>query len=139
MEKFNKLVFIDDDEATNFYHQIILEKCNLSQDDIFFQRPEEALNYFEKLKISNEALPDVIFLDINMPKIDGWMFLKKFEDFDFEHTPIVLMLTTSLNPSDKSRAENNPLIKGLIDKPLTKKHLEDLLMDLNKSVDLSED
>ncbi len=132
MKKFRQIIFIDDDAATNFYHQIIVEQSNMCEEFIFFNRPLEALDHFKNIEANADLnLPDVIFLDINMPLLNGWGFLEKFAELNFNKPPFVLMLTTSLNPRDQERAESSPLIKGIIDKPLKEDNLKLLLDQLN--------
>jgi CheY-like chemotaxis protein len=70
----------------------------------------------------------MILLDINMPLIDGFQFLDEFAELDIKiKTDIdVFMLTTSINPSDKERAEGNALITKFLIKPLTLDQLKEL-------------
>lgn len=131
MEKIKLLVFIDDDYATNFYHKVIVRDSGLVENYLFFATAKEALSYFkEQEKTGNLEKPDAIFLDINMPEINGWEFLDLYAESTHDKAPIYIMLTTSLNPNDKERAELNPLVRGLKNKPLTETHLEELQKDL---------
>lgn len=124
-EKFKFLMFIDDDEATNFYHRFIVDESDICEKHIFYEKAEDALDYFSN-SISEENIPDVIFLDINMPKIDGWMFLDRYASIPMQKSPIIIMLTTSLSPSDKEKADKNPLVKAFLNKPLSEEHLVDI-------------
>ena len=131
MEKIKLLLFIDDDFATNFYHNIIVRDSGLVEKYLFFSSANEALAYFkEQATLGNPEKPDAIFLDINMPEINGWEFLDLYAQSDNDKSPIYIMLTTSLNPEDQQRAELNPLVRGLKNKPLTATHLEELQKDL---------
>lgn len=127
--KFNFLMFIDDDVATNYYHEIIVNDSNVCNDYIFFSKAFDALEYFENLFDENK-MPDIIFLDINMPRIDGWMFLDKFFEIPFDKYPKIVMLTTSLSNIEKERANNHPKIFKLLNKSLTEEHLDNLRLEL---------
>ncbi|MEM6321763.1 MAG: response regulator [Bacteroidota bacterium] len=131
MKKINSLVFIDDDYATNFYHKVIVRDSKLVENFTFFSEPEQALEYFKGLKgQENASFPDAIFLDINMPRIDGWTFLEEYAQIDIKKSPIIIMLSTSMNPSDQEKADNNPMVKGFKNKPLSEEHLVELQAEL---------
>ncbi len=131
MEKINLLIFIDDDYATNFYHKVIVRDSGLVDKFLFFSTAKEALTYFAEQKLAgNWEKPDAIFLDINMPEINGWEFLDLYAETDIDKAPIYIMLTTSLNPDDMEKAELNPLVRGLKNKPLTETHLREIQTDL---------
>ena len=131
MEKIKLLLFIDDDFATNFYHKIIVRDSGLVEKYLFFSSATGALSYFEEqFALGNPEKPDAIFLDINMPGINGWEFLDIYAKSDHDKAPIYIMLTTSLNPEDQERAELNPLVSGLKNKPLTEAHIEEVQKEL---------
>lgn len=134
MEKIKFLVFIDDDYATNFYHKIIVRESNLVENYTFFSEPEKALAYFKEMAEKDvPVIPDAIFLDINMPKINGWEFLEQYAKINIVKSPVVIMLTTSMSDEDQNKAVLNPLVSGFKSKPLTEKHLRELQEEL-KSV-----
>jgi len=90
-----------------------------------------ALTFFKELTTEEQPeIPDAIFLDVNMPKIDGWGFLNKYGEIPIEKSPIIIMLTTSMNPEDQLKADANPLVKGFKNKPLTEEHLKELQKEL---------
>lgn len=133
MQKIKFLVFVDDDYATNFYHKIIVRDSGLVEKWTFFSEPEKALAFFQDLtEAENPEIPDAIFLDINMPKINGWEFLEQYGKIAVLKSPIIIMLTTSMNPEDQAKAENNPLVKGFKSKPLTEEHLKALKEELEE-------
>jgi len=135
MEKIKLLVFVDDDYATNFYHKVIVRDSGLVEDFLFFSEPEKALEYFEELTTNPDAqIPDAIFLDINMPRIDGWEFLEEYAKIEVLKSPIIIMLSTSMNPEDEQKAVLNPLVKGFKNKPLTELHLKELQEELKEMV-----
>jgi CheY-like chemotaxis protein len=125
---------IDDDEPTNFFTRIILEEWGGCKHIYTVQSGQEALNYL----IQSEAegtdphifpSPDLIFLDINMPAMNGWEFLDEFHKIykTPHHKIIMVMLTTSLFPDDLAKSQKKPEISGFENKPLTIEKLEKII------------
>jgi CheY-like chemotaxis protein len=135
--KLNSVLLIDDDEPTNFYTQLIIEESGCADHVQVAQGGREALNYLSKTQQqtgenNNSYLPpDLIFLDINMPAMDGWEFLDEYKKLhkDRRGKIIVVMLTTSLNPDDKAKANEMPEIAGFESKPLTEEKLNKILKE----------
>ncbi|WP_075341592.1 response regulator [Tenacibaculum agarivorans] len=124
--KINTVLLVDDDKATNFIHELIIKDNNYCNKIVTKYDGEEAIEFLESA--GDNDIPDIVFLDINMPKVDGWEFLKKYKELP-EHKRaqiVVVMLTTSLNANDKERAISNELISEFRNKPLTKEMLADL-------------
>ncbi len=124
MAKAIKLaMMIDDEEIDQKTYRRVLNRSGLVEDFLMFTYAEEALEY---LKSHPEVKVDVIFLDINMPRMNGFEFLEAAsEEFgdDFARM-VVVMLTTSIDPMDRKRAQENPLVREFFDKPLTAEHVE---------------
>ena len=120
-------MFIDDDSATNYYHEHILNEYSLCEKYVFFSSVEEALAFFEKNQdCPNFNAPDLIFSDINMPRLDGWDFVQGFEKLNSQHETKVYMLTTSSNPYEMQKIEDYKVISGYKEKPLSKEMLENI-------------
>lgn len=129
MKKLHTILLIDDDFATNFLHKMVIEKENCTENIISMQNAEEALVYL-KSKIDGEyPHPELIFLDINMPGMNGWEFLEEYKKIDIKQQAekVVIMLTTSLDPADRERADDIKQITEFKSKPLTKEILRQLL------------
>jgi len=133
--KLNSVLLIDDDEPTNFYTQLIIEESGCADHIQVAQGGREALNYLSKTQHQKGEnrfpCPDLIFLDINMPAMDGWEFLDEYKKLHKESQGkiIVVMLTTSLNPDDKAKANEMPEIAGFESKPLTEEKLHKILKE----------
>ncbi|WP_133537280.1 response regulator [Tenacibaculum caenipelagi] len=129
MKKLHTILLIDDDPATNFLHKLLIEKENCTENIVCMQSAEDALAYL-RLKIEGEyPHPEIIFLDINMPRMNGWDFLEEYEKFDKEQQAkkIIIMLTTSLDPHDREKAESINQINEFQSKPLTSEKLRSIL------------
>ncbi len=115
--KLTCVMLIDDDEPTNFLSKMHIEDAQCAEHIQVVDSGRKALEYIAK---SNNG-PELIFLDVNMPAMNGWEFLERYKELEKtkQGKIIIIMLTTSLNPDDKERAGNVPQIAGFENKPLT--------------------
>ncbi|MFK8078973.1 MAG: response regulator [Granulosicoccus sp.] len=117
IERVSTVIIIDDDETDQFLNQRIVKRSGLVEDLQLIRSAEDALGYLKSL----EKRVDVIFLDINMPCMNGFEFLDQaIKELGPRFVEIVvIMLTTSLDPEDKERASKYEIVKGFKSKPLT--------------------
>jgi CheY-like chemotaxis protein len=128
MKQLNCILLIDDDEPTNFLNQLTLEQAGCARHIRVAPGGQAALDYLRN-GAEDCPRPDLIFLDINMPAMDGWEFLVQYRSLSPEkkaHT-VLIMLTTSLNPDDEQRTLAIPEVSGFEHKPLNQVRLELLL------------
>lgn len=129
--KLSSVLLIDDDEPTNIFTSIILEDVGCAEKVHIAQGGKEALNFLSDCiqKETALCLPDLIFLDINMPAMDGWEFLDEYQKLKEEkwQNPVIVMLTTSLNPDDRMKASQRPDVAFFETKPLTEEKLKNVL------------
>jgi CheY-like chemotaxis protein len=124
------ILLVDDDEATNFLNKRIIRKADINAEVQVALNGKEALEFLTNTgKYANEkVLPQagLIFLDINMPGMNGWEFLEAYKQLPEEQTRRIkiLMLTTSINPDEEKKAIDIPEVKGFIHKPLSGEKLE---------------
>ncbi|NAY92518.1 response regulator [Muricauda sp. JGD-17] len=103
MKKINSLFIVDDDPITVFGIKKMLKLVVACEDIQVFENGQTALENIKKRKEFGQSIPDIIFLDINMPIMDGWDFLKEFATLDFSEKIIINIITSSIDPSDYQR------------------------------------
>ncbi|MHB8208515.1 response regulator [Mucilaginibacter sp.] len=123
IEKFmvSNLVLVDDDPLINKMHKMLLKKYHANITVVDFNSPLKAL---EHVAINHT---DLIFLDINMPKIDGWEFLSRLKNQSLK--PKVIILSSSIDPVEKNKAYSYDCVKDFISKPLTREKLNKLFLE----------
>ncbi|MCR5862406.1 response regulator [Flavobacterium sp. J372] len=127
MKQLNCIMLIDDNKIDNFFHERVIRKNNAAKEVIAMESGQAAIDH---IKAGNKLLqPELIFLDINMPGMDGWEFIEHYKllDNSLQNAMIVVMLTTSDNPDDIVRARTHGLLSDFKTKPLTKEMLEDVI------------
>ena len=130
-KKYKTIMLIDDNEIDNLINQKIVEASNICENIFSHTGGKSAIEFLknmEKIASAIEALPEVIFLDIDMPLMDGFQFLEEFEsltDSTKAHCKIV-MLTSSINPQDMNKSQKYNFVKKYINKPLTQDNLRKL-------------
>jgi CheY-like chemotaxis protein len=120
-------VLIDDNRLNNFINRILIQQFDSSIKILEF---ESACNAIKKLSEISESLPDcepVIFLDINMPGMDGFSFLEEFRESGLCAHQIV-MLSSTINQEEIERARAHPMVSCFISKPLTLEILPSLFL-----------
>lgn len=127
MKKFKDLdciLLVDDDIPTNFIHRRIVQNTKIEVDIKAITSAREALDYITLSgKYANDGAairPGIIFLDINMPGMNGWDFMEEYRKIELEQKgkTIVIMLSTSLNPDDELLAAADHEIVTYLHKPL---------------------
>jgi CheY-like chemotaxis protein len=128
----NCILVIDDDEPTNYFTNMIIEESGCTHFVRIAQSGQQALEYLAKSEAGddeNYPSPDLIFLDINMPAMNGWEFLEEYKKTKRSDNDkvIIVMLTTSLFPEDIAKANQMEEISGFENKPLTSENFERII------------
>ncbi|MCC5945747.1 MAG: response regulator [Bernardetiaceae bacterium] len=132
-KKYYAVMLIDDNEIDNLINKRMIEAAEICEKIYTHTGARSAiefLNNMEKISedISLEVLPNIIFLDIDMPLMDGFQFLDQFDSLSDKiksHCKI-MMLTSSINPKDVNRAKKYAFVKDYLNKPLSKEALQKL-------------
>ena len=114
MSKIKELLLVDDDRLFNHLHRLYLEEVNVAEKLIV----EEDIEVCLKNLVEKKYSPEIIFLDINLPKMNGWEFLEEYKKHFNPKDRMIIMLSASSNPEDKFRAAAHPYVHSYYDKPL---------------------
>lgn len=131
MSNIEMVFLIDNSKLTLKVHEImILYSCFATKVEAF-EYAGDALSRLTELCLANRDFPDIIFLDLNMPLMDGWKFLDEFEKLDClqKHAVRIFILSSTLEAEDINRAKSHPWVADFIPKPLT----EDALSSISKN------
>lgn len=132
MAKYKSVMLVDDNQIDNYINEMIIKGSGFAENVFVFSGSISMLDFFKNLKsikpLSDDMLPAYIFMDINMPILDGFQLLDEFEEFGlFPSDDIkIVVLTTSKNPIDLKKAKQyNKIVKYLV-KPLSEEDLNGL-------------
>jgi CheY-like chemotaxis protein len=122
------VMLVDDNDTDNFISRRIIEITNFAQEVIIKNSGKGALEYLEQNRDDADKLPDIIILDINMPIVDGFVFLYEFEKFSsfVKNKCKVIILSSSDNKRDIDKIVNNENVIKFITKPLTENALDEI-------------
>lgn len=127
--RYQSVLLVDDNDIDNFINERIILSFDFSSTVIVRTSGLSALQYLREFLQKPEKLPQIIFLDLNMPIMDGFQFLEEF-DLIVQNYPVVkekcrvIVLSSSMSPDDINRASINPYVHKYINKPLTESYLE---------------
>ena len=111
------LMLVDDNEFDQMMYKRIVDRSGVVANLLQFTDPAKALDH---LRDPATDMPSLVLLDINMPKIDGFEFLDIVtNDLGTRMCPVIVMLTTSLDPRDEERARKHDVVRDFYNKPLT--------------------
>ena len=125
METFNKVLLIDDDDIVNSINKVIIQHAKFASEVVALTNVSEAISFLNEAG-KNGGLPQVIFLDLNMPDRNGWDFMDEFGKIEDKAKTKVIMLTSSISSKDEERARSSEDIAAFISKPLSPELLENI-------------
>lgn len=132
MKKLNCILLVDDNPADNEFHKIIIKDSQVCNQVKIATNGRNALDYIIKSGDGNSEdypKPDLIFLDINMPGMNGFEFLDEYHKLDgnLKSKIVIIMLSTSLNPDDAERAKRIQEVTEFMNKPLMVETLKEMV------------
>jgi CheY-like chemotaxis protein len=125
----SQFIVVDDDPINNIVCKYNIASFAPTARIELFTDPEKALEWIrEEYSNRSDERDTVLFLDINMPVMSGWEFLDEFSLFpENMHTQMdIFLLSSSIDPDDKEKAEKHPLVGGYYSKPLSRETMQDI-------------
>lgn len=131
VKKYKTVMLIDDNEIDNLINQKMIEAASITENIYTHTGAKSAIEFLrnmEQLDVAEKVLPDVIFLDIDMPLMDGFQFLDEFEKLSntTKTKCKIVMLTSSINPQDFNRSKKYDNVKLYLNKPLSHDSIQQL-------------
>ncbi len=128
------ILCVDDDPITLMLCKMVITRAEFAQQIITAQNGEEALSYFDDLRLNNlgtniSNYPKLIFLDLNMPVMGGWEFLDHFSKEEYRSSfedCKVIVLSSTIDPDDIKKAKTYSMVLDFLSKPISKEMLESL-------------
>ena len=124
--KFDRVLLIDDNDIDNFINERMITTNYFSKAVVVKNSGENALEYLKQNQDNGSELPQLIFLDLNMPVMDGFAFLAEYEKLPatVRDKCKIIVLSSSISPEDINRASTNPLVVKYVNKPLNERYLD---------------
>ncbi|HTF81612.1 MAG TPA: response regulator [Cytophagales bacterium] len=124
MDKIKLILLIDDDEINNFLNKRLFLKLGIAEEVAVVLNGAEGLKFIKEHCGNGNSCPELIIIDINMPVMDGFQFLKHFQDMPLERKGdiVLVMLTTSSSPLDLELVSKYQ-VSGYVTKPLTEEKI----------------
>lgn len=122
-------LLIDDDSIFNFIHAKVIRQFDATADIADFSSSAAALAYIKERFCNEKAEHTIVFLDINMPEMNGFELLDTLKELpgNFENKMTIYIITSSLNEKDVQKSKEYPVLKGYIGKPLTFERLKEVI------------
>ncbi|WP_121243429.1 response regulator [Mucilaginibacter phyllosphaerae] len=124
-----KLIVLDDDKIQHLIFRKMLNQYHIVDHTMFSDDGNRVLDFLENYKSNNEMLPELIFLDLNMPNLNGWKFLEQLKNLYPQLTKhvTVYIISSSVNPSDVKRSKKYSFVNSYIIKPITRERLNNIV------------
>jgi CheY-like chemotaxis protein len=138
MKTLKQACIIDDDGIFVYATKRLMEIADFCEEVIVYRNGQEALDGLALLIQQGLPLPELVFLDINMPVLDGFQFLDIFSSWPLSAPIALYMVTSSINPEDMRKATSFSLVRSYISKPLSLETLGQIASDIHEGRDRKE-
>lgn len=132
MKKINTFCIVDDDDIYQFTTSLFLKKTELVNKIIVFSNGLQAINFLKDELGNIENIPDVVFLDVNMPVMDGWEFLEEYLIIKsmLPKTVVIYMVSSSVDEKDVLKAKSISALSGYLVKPIESQNIMDVILGI---------
>ncbi|MCL9806530.1 response regulator [Flavobacterium amniphilum] len=131
-KQLKNLILVDDDDIMVFLTKRLVAKTNLAKLSQVFGNGEDLINFLKENQDKPEVLPEVIFLDLFMPVMDGWEFLEEYDQIK----PVlckeitIYVITSSVSSTDFNKAKKNKHVSDYIVKPMDKEQFTAIIKSI---------
>ena len=116
------IIIVDDDPVNNYVCTSMIRSVDSKTNISSFTNPVKAFSYVSEFNLDSNT---TILLDLNMPEMDGWEFLERFGAIDKKCD--IYIVTSSINPAEKERSQQYPVVKSFLSKPLSFNHVDNIV------------
>jgi len=132
MKKVNSTCIIDDDPIFIYGTKRIMKESNFANEILVYNNGQDAIDGLLEISNQDKELPDIIFLDLNMPLMTGWEFLEAFVKIPMQKREkvVIYIVSSSVDPRDLQKVQDYNIIHKYILKPVSPQDLESVLANI---------
>ncbi|WP_395047985.1 response regulator, partial [Flavobacterium sp.] len=130
MKKINTFCIIDDDDIYQLTTSVLLKRTDLVNKIIVFSNGLKAINFLKDEMGNKENIPDILFLDVNMPVMDGWEFLEEYLLIKpmMPKRVVIYMVSSSVDEKDVLKAKSISALSGYLVKPISSQNIMEVIL-----------